>query len=117
MEWILNEGDTVKQIACVNDIATAVKNVMNDSSEFVILTPPEPIGDCNFMQASKISEDNLHFEVSIVQSSGKNRVYSKACNLDTAIFLFGLLRVNMVLDPEKSGIFAPKFYDKYYGTD
>jgi len=25
MEWILNEGDTVKQIACVNDIATAVK--------------------------------------------------------------------------------------------
>ena len=71
MEWILNEGDTVKQIACVNDIATAVKNVMNDSSEFVILTPPEPIGDCNFMQASKISEDNLHFEFSIVQSSGK----------------------------------------------
>ena len=84
MEWILNEGDIVKQIACVNDITTAVKNVMNDSSEFVILTPPEPIGDCNFMQASKISEDNLHFEVSIVQSSGKNRV----CNLDTAIFLF-----------------------------
>ena len=82
MEWILNEGDTVKQIACVNDIATAVKNVMNDSSEFVILTPPEPIGDCNFMQASEISEDNLHFEVS------KNRVYSKACNLGTAIFLF-----------------------------
>ena len=88
MEWILNEGDTVKQIACVNDIATAVKNVMNDSSEFVILTPPEPIGDCNFMQASKISEDNLHFEISILQSSGKNRVYSKACDLDTAIFLF-----------------------------
>ena len=88
MEWILNEGDTVKQIACVNDIATAVKNVMNDSSEFVILTPPEPIGDCNFMQASKISEDSLHFEVSIVQLSGKNRVYSQTCDTDTAISLF-----------------------------
>lgn len=88
MEWTLNEGDTVKQIACVNDIATAVKNVMNDSSEFVILTPSEPIGNCNFMQASKISEDNLHFEVSIVQSSGKNRVYSQVCDLDTTIFLF-----------------------------
>ena len=88
MEWTLNEGDIVKQVACVNDIAAAVKKVMNDSSEFVILTPQEPIGDCNFMQVSKISEDNLHFEVSIVQSSGKNRVYSKACDLDTAIFLF-----------------------------
>lgn len=88
MEWILNEDDTVKQIACVNDIATAVKNVMNDSSEFVILTPPEPIEDCNFMQASKISEDNLHFEVSILLSSGKNRVYSQTCDMDTAIFLF-----------------------------
>ena len=88
MEWILNEGDTVKQVTYINDIATAVKNVMNDSSEFVILTPPEPIGDCNFMQASKISEDNLHFEVSIVQSSGKKRVYSQACDLDTVIFLF-----------------------------
>ena len=49
MEWTLNEGDIVKQVAYVNDIATAVKNVMNDSSEFVILTPPEPLGDCNFM--------------------------------------------------------------------
>ena len=40
------------------------------------------------MQASKISEDNLHFEISILQPSGKNCVYSQACDLDTAIFLF-----------------------------
>ena len=77
----------VKQIACVNDIATAVKNVMNDSSEFVILTPPGPLGDCNFMQASKISEDSLHFEVSILQSSGKNRVYSQTFDMGTTINL------------------------------
>ncbi len=88
MEWILNEGDTVKQVTYINDIATAVKNVMNDSSEFVILTPSEPLRDCNFMQATKISEDSLHFEVSIMQSSGKNRVYSQTCDTDTAISLF-----------------------------
>ena len=71
MEWTLKEGDIVKQVACVNDIATAVKNVMNDSSEFVILTPPETIGDCNFMQASKIGEDIFILRLALCSHQAK----------------------------------------------
>ena len=79
MEWILEDGNVSKQVKTSEDIATIVRSVMERKSEFVILSPSEPVKACNFMQA-----------VSVGQPTGKNRTYSKVCTSDVAIRMFTL---------------------------
>ena len=60
---------------------------MEGKSEFLILSPSEPIRACNFMQATKVNDESLHFEVSLIQPSGKTHVCYKACSPNVAICL------------------------------
>jgi len=90
MEWILEDGNVSKQVKTSEDIATIVRSVMERKSEFVILSPSEPVKACNFMQAASAGGENIHFEVSLLQPTGKNRTYSKVCTPDVAIRMFTL---------------------------
>ena len=90
MEWILEDGNVSKQVKTSEDIATIVRNMMDGKSEFIILSPSEPVKTCNFMQAVSAGSKNIHFEVSLLQPTGKNRTYSKVCTPDVAIRMFTL---------------------------
>lgn len=90
MEWILEDGISSKQVQTVEDIASAVRGVMNRTLDFLILTPSEPIMACNFMQAASSGKEKIRLEVSLVQSSGVNRLYYIECSPDVAICLLTL---------------------------
>jgi len=90
MEWILEDGNVSEQVQTSEDIATIVRNMMDGKSEFIILSPSEPIKTCNFMQAVPAGSERIHFEVSLLQPIGKNRTYSKVCTPDVAIRMFTL---------------------------
>ena len=42
------------------------------------------------MQAVSVGTEEIHFEVSLLQPTGKNRTYSKVCTPDVAIRMFML---------------------------
>ena len=88
MIWTIDDGLQSVQIECVASIADTVKNVMEGKSEFIILTPSMPVETCNFMQAAPVDAEEIHFEVSLLQPTGKNRTYSKVCTPDVAIRMF-----------------------------
>lgn len=71
MEWILEDGNVSKQVKTSEDIATIVRSVMERKSEFVILSPSIPVKTCNFMQAAPVDTEDIHFEVSLLQPTGK----------------------------------------------
>ena len=43
MEWILEDGNVLKQVKTSEDIATIVRSMMDGKSEFIILSPSEPV--------------------------------------------------------------------------
>jgi len=88
MEWILEDGNVSEQVQTSEDIATIVRSMMDGKSEFVILSPSIPVKTCNFMQAAPVDTEDIHFEVSLLQPTGKNRTYSKVCTPDVAIRMF-----------------------------
>ena len=88
MIWTIDDGLQSTQIESVASIADTVKNVMEGKSEFIILSPSMPIETCNFMQAAPVDAEEIHFEVSLLQPTGKNRTYSKVCTPDVAIRMF-----------------------------
>ena len=90
MEWILEDGNVSKQVKTSEDIATVVRSMMDGKSEFIILSPSMPVETCNFMQAALVDTEEIHFEVSLLQPTGKNRTYSKVCTSDVAIRMFKL---------------------------
>lgn len=88
MEWILEDGNVSKQVKAPEDIVTLVRSMIDGKSEFIILSPSEPVKTCNFMQAASVGTEKIHFEVSLLQPTGKNRTYSKVCTPDVAIRMF-----------------------------
>jgi len=90
MEWILEDGNVSKQVKTSEDIATVVRSMMDGKSEFIILSPSMTVETCNFMQAALVDTEEIHFEVSLLQPTGKNRTYSKVCTSDVAIRMFKL---------------------------
>jgi len=88
MIWTIDDGLQSRQIESVASIADTVKNVIEGKSEFIILSPSEPVKACNFMQAVSVGTEKIHFEVSLLQPTGKNRTYSKVCTPDVAIGMF-----------------------------
>ena len=88
MIWTIDDGLQSTQIESVASIADTVKNVMEGKSEFIILSPSMPVATCNFMQAAPVDAEEIHFEVSLLQPTGKNRTYSKVCTPDVAIRMF-----------------------------
>ena len=90
MIWTIDDGLQSTQIESVASIADTVKNVMEGKSEFIILSPSMPVATCNFMQAAPVNAEEIHFEVSLLQPTGKNRTYSKVCTSDVAIRMFTL---------------------------
>ena len=90
MEWILEDGNVSKQVKTPEDIVTLVRSMIDGKSEFIILYPSEPVKACNFMQAVSVGTEEIHFEVSQLQPTGKNRTYSKVCTSDVAIRMFTL---------------------------
>lgn len=110
MEWILEDGNALKQVKTSEDIATIVRSMMDGKSEFIILSPSEPVKACNFMQAVSVGTEEIHFEVSLLQPTGKNRTYSKVCTSDVAIRMFTLFftekMVPIVIDWKFEGEFG-----------
>jgi len=90
MIWTIDDGLQSRQIESVASIADTVKNVIERKSEFIILSPSEPEKACNFMQAVSVGTEEIHFEVSMLLPTGKNRTYSKVCTSDVAIRMFTL---------------------------
>ena len=99
MEWIIEDGNISKPVQTIEEIATVVHKVMEGKSEFVILSPSMHVETCNFMQAAPVDTEEIHFEVSLLQPTGKNRTYSKVCTPDVAIRMFTMFFTgNIVLD-------------------
>ena len=88
MEWILEDGNVSEQVQTSEDIATIVRSMMDGKSEFIILSLSMPVETCNFMQAAPVDAEEIHFEVSLLQPTSKNRTYSKVCTPDVAIRMF-----------------------------
>ena len=47
MEWILEDGNVSKQVKAPEDIVTLVRSMIDGKSEFIILSPSEPVKACN----------------------------------------------------------------------
>ena len=90
MEWTLENGNSSKTVRTIEDIAKEVRNVMEQKSEFLILLPPKPVNSCNFMQVAPGLNEDIHFEVSLIQDFQKTHVYSQTCTPIIAITLLTL---------------------------
>lgn len=90
MEWILENGNSSKIVQTIEDIAKEVRNVMEQKSEFLILLPPKPVNSCNFMQVAPGTNEDIHFEVSLIHESEKTYVFSQTCIPNVAITLLTL---------------------------
>ena len=60
MEWILEDGNVSKQVKTPEDIVTLVRSMIDGKSEFIILSPSEPVKACNFMQAVSVGTEEIH---------------------------------------------------------
>ena len=109
MEWIIEDGNVSKQVQTSEDIATIVRNMMDGKSEFIILSPSEPVKACNFIQAVLVSTEEIHFEVSLLQPTGKNRTYSKVCTSDVAIRIFTLFFTEKMVPDVSNWTFEGEF--------
>ena len=109
MEWILEDGNVSEQVQTSEDIATIVRSVMERKSEFVILSPSEPVKACNFMQAVSVGTEEIHFEVSLLQPTGKNRTYSQACKPDVAIRMFSMFYTSDVVPDVRNWVYEGEF--------
>ena len=47
MEWILEDGNVSKQVKTPEDIVTLVRSMIDGKSEFIILSPSEPVNAAN----------------------------------------------------------------------
>ena len=90
MEWTIQCGDESRRVESIEDIATIVRSVMEHKCEFMVLTPPQPVNSCNFMQVAPESDEDTHLEVCIVQDSEKTHVFSQTCTPSVAITLLTL---------------------------
>ena len=109
MNWTIEDGRCLKQVETIEDIATAVKNVMDKKSEYIILTPSDAIKTCNFMQAVPTGIGFMHFEVSLLQPTGKNRTYSQACKPDVAIRMFSMFYTSDVVPDVRNWVYEGEF--------
>ena len=109
MEWILEDGNVSEQVQTSEDIATIVRSMMDGKSEFIILSPSEPVKACNFMQAVSVGTEEIHFEVSLLQPTGKNRTYSKVCTSDVAIRMFTLFFTEKMVPDVTNWTFEGEF--------
>lgn len=109
MEWILEDGNVSKQVKTSEDIATIVRSVMERKSEFVILSPSEPVKTCNFMQAALSGKDGMHFEISLLQPTGKNLMHSRLFSTNDALKMFTMFYTGNVVPDVKDWKFEGVF--------
>lgn len=109
MEWIIEDGNISKLVQTIEEIATVVHKVMEGKSEFIILSPSMPVETCNFMQAAPVDTEEIHFEVSLLQTTGKNFTYSKVCTPDVAIRMFTMFFTENMIPDVTNWIFEGEF--------
>lgn len=109
MEWIIEDGNIPKPVQTIEEIATVVRGVMEGKSEFIILSPSMPVETCNFMQAAPVNAEEIHFEVSLLQPTGKNRTYSNVCTPDVAIRMFTMFFTENMIPDVTNWIFEGEF--------
>lgn len=87
MKWTIEEGNIKKQVQSVGDIVSAVKNVMDEKAEFLVLSPEEPVNNCFFMQAVRDGADAMYFEININRPNGDDSytMYTKHPSPDIAM--------------------------------
>lgn len=90
MEWTLEDNNQTRPIKSAEDIKSVVLEAMDETIEYFILAPSEPIRNCPFMQATRYEGDRIHLEVCIVKTKGVNSVYSQKCSPDVATILLQL---------------------------
>ena len=90
MEWTFEDNKQLRQLRSAEDIKSAVLEVMDETIDYFILTPSEPIRNCAFMQAARHAEDLIHLEVCIVKTKGVNSIYYQNCSPNLAIILLQL---------------------------
>lgn len=90
MEWIFEDNRQPRLINTAEDIKTAVQETMDETIDYFILSPSEPIRGCAFMQATRYEGDRIHLEVCIVKKKGINSIYSQKCSPDIAVILLQL---------------------------
>lgn len=113
MEWTFEDNNQTRQLKSAEDIKSAVFETMDETIEYFIIAPSEPIRSCPFMQATRYDGDRIHLEVCIVKTKGVNSVYSQKCSLDVATILLQLFYTEGAV-PDLSGW---KFVGDFIGYD
>ena len=85
MEWKIDDSINICMVNDSYDITIAVKNVMNEKSEFVILEHSEQVNGCNYMQVCSSGPDKIYIEVNMYNMSDMNSVFCAECSTDKAI--------------------------------
>lgn len=71
-------GVTILNGPAMGDIEAQLTGLLRGNSEFLILTPPEPVKKCNFMQVTNDKAPELfHVEFSILKDGSGYILYGK----------------------------------------
>lgn len=109
MEWIIEDGNISKPVQTIEEIATVVRKVMEGKSEFIILAPSAPVETCNFMQAVSTGIGVMHFEISLLQSMGKNHTYCETCTPDVAIRMLTMFYTSNIVPDVRNWEFEGEY--------
>lgn len=90
MEWTFEDNKQPRQLRSAEDIKSAIRETMDETIDYFILAPSEPIRNCPFMQATRYEGDRIHLEVCIEKAKGVNSIYSQKCSPDVATILLEL---------------------------
>lgn len=90
MEWTFEDNKQPRQIETAEDIKTAVQEAMDETIDYFVLAPSEPIRDYAYIQASRYEGDRIHLNVCFVKSKSIHSFYSQKCSPNVAIILLQL---------------------------
>lgn len=90
MEWTFEDNKQPRQIKTAEDIKTAVQEAMDETIDYFVLAPSEPIRNCAFMEAARYEGDWIHLKVCFVKSKSIHSFYSQKCSPNVAIILLQL---------------------------
>lgn len=90
MEWTFEDNKQPRQINTAEDIKTAVHEAMDETIDYFILAPSEPIRGCSYIQASRYEGDRIHLDACFVKEKGIRSIYSQKCSPNVAIILLQL---------------------------
>ena len=90
MEWIFEDNKKPRQIYTAEDIKIAVEEAMDETIDYFVLAPSEPIRNCAYVEAARYEGDRIHLKVCFVKSKSIHSFYSQKCSPNVAIILLQL---------------------------